>query len=63
MVSELPGKALDALGNSDTKLLNAGKSLIQGFLDGITRLLGNVKTTLQDLTAKLTLWKGPANPK
>ena len=60
-VAELPGKALDALGDIGTKLLNAGKSLIQGFVDGITRSFGNVKTTLQDLTAKLTQWKGPAD--
>lgn len=60
-VRELPGRALDALGDIGTKLLDAGGKLITGFIDGIKRSFDGVKGTLQDLTAKLTSWKGPAD--
>jgi len=60
-IAHLPGRALDALGDIGSNLLGAGKSLIQGFINGITRSFGSVQTTLQDLTNKLTSWKGPAD--
>lgn len=60
-VAQLPQKALDALGDIGGKLKRAGEKLIQGFIDGLTGMFGDVKTTLNDLTAKLTSWKGPAS--
>ncbi|WP_165215267.1 hypothetical protein [Schaalia sp. ZJ1691] len=59
IIKGLPGKALAALGNLGKTLWNAGTQLIQGFIDGITNMIGNVKNTLSDLTSKLTSWKGP----
>ncbi|WDS51734.1 tape measure protein [Streptomyces phage Triumph] len=58
-IGELPGKAKDALGNLGSYLMDAGKKLIQGFIDGIKNMFGSVKDTLGGLTDKLTSWKGP----
>lgn len=60
-VAELPGKAINALGDLSGKLLSAGRSLIEGFIRGITDKITAVKDTLQGLTSKLTEWKGPAD--
>ncbi|AKY03701.1 tail length tape measure protein [Streptomyces phage Lannister] len=58
-VGELPGKAKSALGNLGSTLMDAGKKLIQGFINGIKNMFGSVKDTLGGLTDKLTSWKGP----
>ena len=60
-VSSLPSRALSALGNIGSTLWNAGKSLIQGFINGISSMIGSVKATLSSLTSSLTSWKGPAD--
>lgn len=39
---ELPGKIMEALGNMGTFLLDAGKALIQGFIDGISGMVGAI---------------------
>lgn len=59
-VKSLKSKATNALSGIATTLYNAGKDLIQGFIDGVKNMFGKVKTTLTDLTKKLTDWKGPA---
>ncbi|AWN07312.1 tape measure protein [Streptomyces phage Nabi] len=58
-VGELPGKAKSALGDLGSYLMDAGRKLIRGFIDGIKNMFGSVKSTLGDLTSKLTSWKGP----
>ncbi|MFJ1932617.1 hypothetical protein ACIOGZ_08055 [Kitasatospora sp. NPDC088160] len=58
-VKELPGKAIEALSNIGSTLLNAGKQLIEGLINGIKSKFDSVKSTLSDLTSKLTDWKGP----
>ncbi|WP_327068721.1 phage tail protein [Kitasatospora sp. NBC_01302] len=58
-MKDLPGKALDALGDIGSKLVEAGKSLIKGFIAGIGSMFGDVKKKLGDLTSSLTDWKGP----
>ncbi|MFA7265208.1 MAG: tape measure protein [Candidatus Nanopelagicales bacterium] len=40
-------------------LINAGKQIIQGLVDGIRNMFDTVKNTLGELTSKLTDWKGP----
>lgn len=60
-VASLPSRALSALGNLGSTLLGAGKSLIQGFINGITSMIGSVRDTLGSLTSSLTSWKGPAD--
>ena len=58
-VKGLPSKCKQALGNLSSTLINAGKQLIQGFINGITSMFNAVKGKLSDLTHKLTDWKGP----
>lgn len=58
-VKGLPGRAKSALGSIGSVLLNAGKSLIRGFVNGVKSMFGSVKSTLGDLTSSLTSWKGP----
>lgn len=41
-VKDLPGKAVDALGDLSETLYNKGKQLIQGFIDGIKAMAGKV---------------------
>ncbi|QGJ94147.1 tapemeasure protein [Corynebacterium phage EmiRose] len=41
-VSSLPGRARDALGNTGSMLLDSGRALIQGFIDGIKGMIGRV---------------------
>lgn len=60
-ISSLPGRALSALGNLGSLLIGAGRSLIQGFINGISQMIGSVKSTLGSLTSSLTSWKGPAD--
>ncbi|MER5632168.1 phage tail protein [Streptomyces nitrosporeus] len=59
-VRELPSKAKTALMAIGSTLVDAGKKLIQGFIDGIKGMFNSVKDTLGGLTDKLTSWKGPA---
>ncbi|MFD7738060.1 hypothetical protein [Kitasatospora sp. NPDC059800] len=58
-IKSLPGKAVEALGNIGSTLLDAGKKLIEGLINGIKSKFDSVKSTLSDLTSKLTDWKGP----
>lgn len=58
-VGKLPGKAVSALAGIASTLINAGRDLIQGFINGIKEKFGDVRSTLSDLTGKLTDWKGP----
>jgi TP901 family phage tail tape measure protein len=41
-VSELPGKFMAALGNMGSLLIESGKALVRGFLDGIKAMVGAV---------------------
>jgi phage-related protein len=59
-VKEMPTKAVNALAGIATALYQAGASLIQGFIDGITSKFDDVRDKLQGLTHNLTSWKGPA---
>lgn len=56
----VPGKIKGALGDLSTLLYSAGSSVIQGLIDGIQSKIGDVQAKLQNLTAMLPDWKGPA---
>lgn len=56
---DLPGKIGQWLGNLGHTLYDAGKSLIQGFIDGIKSMWKTVQNALHDLTDSLKDWKGP----
>lgn len=60
IISELPGRALRALGNIGRVLWAAGQALIDGFIAGIRSGFARVQATLSSLTAMLPSWKGPA---
>jgi len=58
-VKDLPGKAMTALDGIGSTLIEAGKSLIKGFIAGIGSMFDDVKKKLGSLTDSLTDWKGP----
>lgn len=60
LVKTLPQKILSALGNLGSLLVNAGKSVIGGFVDGVSSMFSKVKNKLSELTSWLPDWKGPA---
>jgi phage-related protein len=45
-VMGVPGKITGALGNLGGLLVNSGRSLMQGFLDGITGMIGNITSAV-----------------
>lgn len=51
-VKSLPGKAVAALGNIGNALFNAGKNLVQGFINGIKSMFGAIGSTARDLGNK-----------
>jgi len=59
-VASLPGRAQDALSGIGSTLVDAGRRLIDGLIDGIEAKIGEVQSTLSTLTAMLPEWKGPA---
>ncbi len=61
LVQGIPGKVLDALGNVGSLLMDAGRGIIGGLIDGIMSGFRRVKDTLSDLTSFLPDWKGPAD--
>lgn len=56
----LPGKVVDLVSGAATWLVDAGKNVVQGFIDGLTGMFGTVKDKLGELTDFLPDWKGPA---
>lgn len=59
-VTSLPGRIIGIFASAGSWLWNAGKNIIQGLLNGITSMIGTVKSKLQSLTNLLPSWKGPA---
>lgn len=49
IVSGLPGKILNGLGNLGTLLFSAGKNMIQGLIDGLRSMAGLITSTLVGL--------------
>ncbi len=47
-VRGIPGRVLDALGNIGSTLVNSGRSLINGFVDGIKSAFGNAVSAVKD---------------
>lgn len=59
-VTSLPGRITGIFASAGSWLWNAGKNIIQGLLNGITSLIGTVKSKLKSLTNLIPSWKGPA---
>lgn len=60
-VQGLPGKIKGVFSNAGSWLLNAGKKIIDGFINGIKGAFNRVRDTLSSLTSMLPDWKGPAD--
>jgi phage-related minor tail protein len=58
-VKGVPGMIMDALGDLGGLLVQAGKDLLNGFIEGIEDAWGWVEGKLGDLTSALPDWKGP----
>ncbi|MEV4313007.1 hypothetical protein [Actinocrispum sp. NPDC049592] len=57
--ASIPGRILGALGDLGSLLLEAGKNIIRGLVDGIVAGFTWVKDKLGELTDWITSWKGP----
>jgi carbonic anhydrase/acetyltransferase-like protein (isoleucine patch superfamily) len=60
-ISGLGGRVSGAVSGAGTWLSDAGRRVIQGFIDGITGAFGRVRDVLGRLTSMLPDWKGPAD--
>lgn len=59
-IGDLPRRAVAALGSLLGTLYNAGRNLIQGFINGVTSKIQSLKNKLSGITGMLPDWKGPA---
>lgn len=59
-LGEIAGAARDAVGDLGGVLVQAGRDLIQGLIDGIASMIQSLKNTLGGITSLLPDWKGPA---
>lgn len=57
----LPGKIVSAIGDAGKILLNVGKDIMHGLVDGIEAGVGWVKDKLSSVTNLIPSWKGPAS--
>ncbi|ABP53017.1 phage tail protein [Salinispora tropica] len=55
----LPDQIRSALGNLGKLLVDAGKALLRGLIDGIQSMFGEVRGNLNSLTDLMPDWKGP----
>ena len=60
-VTGLKDKVVNALRGAAGWLYNAGKDIIQGLIDGITRKVKDLTDKLNAITDKIPDWKGPAD--
>lgn len=59
-VKSIQSKITGALSNAGSWLLDAGKRIIQGLIDGITSKISALTSKLNSITDKIPDWKGPA---
>jgi len=57
--SELRGRITSAIGNLGSLLYNAGRSIINGLINGIRSAFGALESTLNWVTSRIPDWKGP----
>lgn len=58
-VQQLPSRIMSVFANAGSWLISAGRSIIDGFINGIKSAFGSVQSTLGSLTSMLPSWKGP----
>lgn len=58
-VRSIPAKVKAAVGNLGSLLLNAGRSIVQGLIDGVTGMIGSLRDKFSSITSMIPDWKGP----
>ena len=58
-VRGLPGRILSAVGNLNNLLVNAGRSIIRGLINGVTGMIGSLRNKFSEITGMIPDWKGP----
>lgn len=58
-VRGLPDRILSAVGDLGSLLLDAGRSIIRGLIDGVTGMIGSLKERFASITSMIPDWKGP----
>ena len=59
IVRGIPGQIKGALGNLGSLLTGAGRSIIQGLINGVTGMIGSLKSKFSSITSMIPDWKGP----
>ena len=59
-VRNIPVNIQNVFSNAGSWLWNAGKNVIQGFINGLSSMFSSVQNKLSSLTSYLPSWKGPA---
>lgn len=59
VVRSIRGAVIGALSGAGSWLINAGKNIIRGLLNGISSMIGQVRSKLSELTGLIPDWKGP----
>ncbi|MEU6295003.1 phage tail tape measure protein [Streptomyces erythrochromogenes] len=58
-VRSIPGSVKSAIGNLGSLLSGAGRSIIQGLIDGVTGMIGSLQRRFSTITNMIPDWKGP----
>jgi phage-related protein len=59
-IVSIPGKITGAIGDLNSLLVNAGKAVINGLINGIESKIQSLKNALKSMTNLIPSWKGPA---
>lgn len=60
-IQELPGRIQSAVSGAGSWLVNAGRRVVQGFIDGVSGMFSSVASKFSELTNLIPDWKGPAD--
>ena len=60
-ITGLKDKVVNAMRNAGAWLKDAGRRIIQGLIDGVTRKINDLTALLKNLTDMIPSWKGPAS--
>ncbi|MFF1416575.1 hypothetical protein [Streptomyces sp. NPDC058280] len=58
-VRSIPGRVKSALGSLGGLLLGAGRSIVQGLINGVTGMIGSLRNRFSSITSMIPDWKGP----
>ncbi|MGW2580841.1 phage tail tape measure protein [Streptomyces virginiae] len=58
-VRGIPGSVQRSIGDLGSLLLGAGRSIVQGLIDGVTGMIGSLQRRFSTITNMIPDWKGP----